>query len=538
MQRTVTIIPATKHIFTSTPTGSTAKRRVAAYARVSTDTDEQFTSYEAQIDYYTQYIKKRDDWEFVSVYTDEGISGTNTKHREGFNRMVKDALDGKIDLIVTKSVSRFARNTVDSLTTVRKLKEAGVEVFFEKENIYTFDGKGELLITIMSSLAQEESRSISENVTWGQRKRFQDGKVTMPYGSFLGYERGPDGKPAINEDQAKVVRQIYRLFLQGMTPHTISEVLTAEGIPTPTGKKKWSPSSVHSILKNEKYKGDALLQKKYTIDFLSHRQKKNTGEVPQVYVQASHPAIITPEEFDMVQDEFVRRQMLGRAYSGRSLFASKLVCGDCGGFYGKKVWHSNTNHRKYIWQCNCKFKGEEKCQTPSVTEEFLKVRFLEAYNQLMGSRDMVLAACEQMRLVVADCEAQDETIAAMNAELAAVGELAQQCIADSAAGRLSSGEFDRKYTKLQLRHETATAKKAASEEEKASKIRRERELRIYMEELKVRPLVVEEWDSELWNGLLAQATVYRDHRVTFRFRDGTEITLSTLNGEPAHGRKT
>lgn len=237
MAKSVKYIPATKNIFTAMPTMSISKRRVAAYARVSTDSDEQFTSYEAQIDYYTRYITKRDDWEFVKVYTDEGITGTSTKHRDGFNLMVKDALDGKIDLIITKSVSRFARNTVDSLTTVRKLKDAGVEVYFEKENIYTFDSKGELLITIMSSLAQEESRSISENVTWGQRKRFADGKVTMPYKNFLGYDKGKDGKPVINEKEAEIVRLIYRLFLQGKTASGICKHLDGLGIPTPTGRK-------------------------------------------------------------------------------------------------------------------------------------------------------------------------------------------------------------------------------------------------------------------------------------------------------------
>ena len=237
MAKSVKYIPATKNIFTAMPTMSISKRRVAAYARVSTDSDEQFTSYEAQIDYYTRYITKRDDWEFVKVYTDEGITGTSTKHRDGFNLMVKDALDGKIDLIITKSVSRFARNTVDSLTTVRKLKDAGVEVYFEKENIYTFDSKGELLITIMSSLAQEESRSISENVTWGHRKRFADGKVTMPYKNFLDYDKGKDGKPVINEKEAEIVRLIYRLFLQGKTASGICKHLDGLGIPTPTGRK-------------------------------------------------------------------------------------------------------------------------------------------------------------------------------------------------------------------------------------------------------------------------------------------------------------
>ena len=207
-QRKVVTIPPTVSRFTASPIAAQKKRRVAAYARVSTDSDEQFTSYEAQIDYYTQYIKARDDWEFVKVYTDEGITGTSTKHREGFKAMVADALAGKIDLIVTKSVSRFARNTVDSLTTIRQLKEKGIECYFEKENIWTFDGKGELLITIMSSLAQEESRSISENVTWGQRKRMADGKVAIPFKHTLGFKRGPKGEILVDEEQAKTIRDM------------------------------------------------------------------------------------------------------------------------------------------------------------------------------------------------------------------------------------------------------------------------------------------------------------------------------------------
>ena len=201
-ERAVRIIPPTMNMVTHFPKTSTRKRRVAAYARVSTDSEEQLTSYEAQVDYYTNYIQKNPTWEYAGLYADEGISATNSKHRDAFNRMISDALSGKIDLIVTKSVSRFARNTVDSLTTVRKLKEKGIEVYFEKENIYTLDSKGELLITFMSSLAQEESRSISENVTWGQRKRFADGKVSLPYKHFLGYKRGENGLPEIVPEEA------------------------------------------------------------------------------------------------------------------------------------------------------------------------------------------------------------------------------------------------------------------------------------------------------------------------------------------------
>ena len=259
MAKSITVIPATRNLHTGVPTNSTRKRRVAGYARVSTDSEEQSTSYEAQVDYYTNYIKSNPGWAFVDVYTDEGISGVMTKNRDGFNRMIADALSGKIDLIVTKSVSRFARNTVDSLTTVRRLKERGVEVFFQKENIYTLDSKGELLITIMSSLAQEESRSISENVTWGQRKRFADGKVSMPYKQFLGYRKGADGLPEIVPEEAEIVRSIYRMFMAGKNPTAIARHLTQQKIPTPGGKQNWQSATVESILRNEKYKGSALL---------------------------------------------------------------------------------------------------------------------------------------------------------------------------------------------------------------------------------------------------------------------------------------
>ena len=299
--KNVTVIPATRNLHTGIPTTSKAKRKVAGYARVSTDSDEQFTSYEAQVDYYTNYIKSRPEWEFVEVYTDEGISALNTKKRDGFNRMIADALNGKIDLIVTKSVSRFARNTVDSLTTVRKLKDKGVEVYFEKENIWTMDSKGELLITIMSSLAQEESHSISENVTWGQRKRFADGKVNMPYKQFLGYRKGADGLPEIVPEEAEIVRTIYRMFVEGRSVGSIAKHLTKNGIPTPSGKAVWQRHTIESILQNEKYKGAALLQKKYTVDFLQKKRKVNKGEVPQYYVEESHPAII---ELDTLQLQF------------------------------------------------------------------------------------------------------------------------------------------------------------------------------------------------------------------------------------------
>lgn len=355
----VRVIPATAPVLSAQAKSNSNKRRVAAYARVSTDSDEQLTSYEAQVDYYTKFIQSKPDWEFVTVYTDEGISAVNTKKREGFKQMVADGLAGKFDLLVTKSVSRFARNTVDSLTTVRKLKDKGVEVWFEKENIYTLDSKGEFLITIMSSLAQEESRSISENVTWGQRKRMSDGKVSLPYKQFLGYEKGEDGLPKVVPEEAEVVRLIFRMFMEGKTFSAVAKHLTDNGIPSPAGKQTWQTGVIRSILTNEKYKGHALLQKTYCENFLTKKMVKNTGQVQQYYVEDSHPAIIDPDEFDAVQAEIERRKSLGSIGRCGSPFSGKIVCGECGGYFGKKIWgsyKSDKTYRREVYQCNDKYK--------------------------------------------------------------------------------------------------------------------------------------------------------------------------------------
>ena len=330
MAKTITSIPARMNPHTHI--APEKKRRVAGYARVSTELEEQQTSYYAQVNYYTNYIKNHDEWVFVEVYTDEGISALNTRRRDGFNRMIADALAGKIDLIITKSVSRFARNTVDSLTTIRQLKEKGVEVFFEKENIWTFDSKGEVLLTIMSSLAQEESRSISENCTWGQRKRMADGKVSVAYTHFLGYDKGENGELVINESQAEIVRMIFRLFLEGKSTYRIAQILTESEYKTVSGNDNWQKSTVINILKNEKYKGDALLQKTYTTDFLTKKHKKNNGEIQQYYVSENHEAIIPPEIWDLVQEEFVRRS---RNKRGCCFLSNMVRCGVCGQFYIK-----------------------------------------------------------------------------------------------------------------------------------------------------------------------------------------------------------
>ena len=355
---------------------SEKKMKVAAYCRVSTELEEQDSSYEAQVDFYTHYIQNNPNWEFVSVFADEGITGTNTKKRDGFNLMIQKAMNGEIDLILTKSISRFARNTVDTLQTVRNLKAAGVEVIFEKENLHTMDPKCEVMLTIMSSLAQEESRSISENVRWGIQKSMRDGKVMLAYSRFLGYKKGKDGRPEIVEEEAVIIRQIYDLFLKGKTINEIAATLTKMRVPTPTGRAKWSVSTVKSILSNEKYKGEALLQKTYTVDYLTKEVRKNNGEVMSVRVHNSHDPIIEPEVFDRVQEmlaEYTKRRAKVRT---KHPFAGKLICGDCGEFYGHKVWRLRSTGEHYdVWYCNHKYDGNEVCDSPRLRETEVKEAF-------------------------------------------------------------------------------------------------------------------------------------------------------------------
>jgi site-specific DNA recombinase len=521
--KAITVIPATIQKISGHHASSMTKRRVAAYARVSTDSEEQLTSYEAQVDYYTKFIQQRTDWEFVTVYTDEGISAVNTKRREGFKQMVADGLAGEFDLLVTKSVSRFARNTVDSLTTVRKLKAKGVEVWFEKENIYTLDSKGELLITIMSSLAQEESRSLSENVTWGQRKRFSDGKVSMPYKQFLGYEKGEDGQPKIVEAEAKIVRMIFRQFTEGKTPSAIAKYLVGQDIPTPSGKKTWQSSTVKSILTNEKYKGDALLQKKFTVDFLTKKMKENQGEVPQYYVQNSHPAIIDPEEFDAVQAEMERRKNFGRPRTCNSPFSSIIVCGKCGGYYGSKVWGSNTKYRRTIWQCNDKYKGGDICRSPHLNEDDLKERFLTAFNTLMSKRKKLLEDCNLAYDVLCNCTKIEKEIAEYRREVEVVSELSRKAIYENANSAINQTEFNKRNDAYLERYQTAKERVDALEAQRSERIGKALLLKSFIQDIKSRPRVVEEFDEKLWLVSIEKVVVINDERLAFHFKSGTVI---------------
>jgi DNA invertase Pin-like site-specific DNA recombinase len=364
-----------------------AKKRVCAYCRVSTDTEEQLSSYEAQVSYYEDYIKERADWEFA---------GTNTKNRAEFIRMIDDCLAGRVDLVVTKSISRFARNTLDCLKYVRLLKDKGVAVLFEKENIDTMDSKGEVLLTILSSLAQDESRSIAENSRWGIVRRFQQGKVRVNHTKFTGYDKDKNGELIINEREAVIVRRIFAEYLSGKGIKAICEGLMADYIPTATGGKVWHESVIKKMLQNEKYAGDALLQKTITVDFLTHKRVRNQGQVPQFFVEDNHPAIIPKETFEAAQREIERRSKLKGGdkkrsrYTNKYPFSGKIFCSNCGSMFKRKSWGTGER-KKYVWICRERFdKGPKGCKMDAVGEEALKEAFVRVANRVMADRDVFI----------------------------------------------------------------------------------------------------------------------------------------------------
>lgn len=549
---------ATRPMYTPTITED-RKLRVAAYARVSTDHEEQATSYEAQIDYYTRYIQSRPDMEFCGMYADEGISAVTTARREGFKQMIADALDGKFDRILTKSVSRFARNTVDSLTTIRKLKDKGIGVTFEKENIDTLDSKGELLITLMSSLAQEESRSISENTTWGQRKRFSDGKVNMPFSRFLGYDRGENGEPVVNEGEAETVRRIYKLFLDGMSTSAMARLFTNEGIPTPGGKVKWQSTTIESILTNEKYRGDALLQKSFCVDFLTKKMKKNEGEVQSFYVKDSHPAIVSGEVFELAQSELRRRRESGRRICSGSVFAGKIICGECGGLFGSKVWGSNTKYRKIIWRCNNKYGGKKdekqaerdekasgdvpngvvqpeqgkvlkseqpdfnrhtpRCSSPHLTEAQIQNAFIAMVNGMVENSTDILSFYDDLIAKLTDTAALEAEKGPLEAEGAIISKDMQELIAENARTVMRKEDYDRRYNELNNKFTIVKNKLTRINDAIRLKGMKKADAEAIMSI--VRGGLITKFDSSLFGGIVDCVVVYKDGLV-FQLKDGSE----------------
>lgn len=392
--KNITVIPARRRVGNTVNKEEKPKLKVAAYCRVSTDSDEQATSYEAQVEHYTDFIKKNPEWEFAGIFADDGITGTNTKKREEFNRMIDEAMAGRIDMIITKSISRFARNTLDCLKYIRQLKEKNIPVYFEKENINTMDAKGEVLLTIMASLAQQESQSLSQNVKLGFQYRYQQGQMTVNHNRFLGFTKDEKGQLIVEPNEAVVVKRIYREYLEGASLQQIGRGLEADGILTGAGKKKWRPETLQKILKNEKYIGDALLQKTYTVDFLEKKRVPNNGLVPQYYVENSHEAIIPRDLYMQVQEEMIRRANLHsgqnrkkRVYSSKYALSSMVYCSKCGDIYRRIAWNNRGKH-SIVWRCCTRVEhGPGACDADTIQESELQNLTVRAINMALGKKE-------------------------------------------------------------------------------------------------------------------------------------------------------
>ena len=399
MGRKVTVIPPIAEMQGESRIDMRPKR-VAAYCRVSTDREEQEHSFETQKAMYTEMIMMKPTWQMAGIYADEGITGTVAKKRPGFMKMIEDCRKGKIDMIVTKSVSRFSRNNLDCLMYVRELKQLGIPIIFEKEGINTIQVSSELLLTLFGALSQAESESISMNVKLGIRQSLKNGNVRFSYKTFLGYRKGADGQPEIVPEQADIVRRIYNDFLAGATYLEIAKRLTEENVSTMGGGNRWFSERIKSILKNEKYKGDALLQKTYITDPISKRVKKNNGELPMYYVENSHPAIIERRIFDSVQEEIARRAgkkkvkqtgtktELGR-YSGKYALTELLYCGECGTPYRRCTW-SRDGKKKIVWRYVSRLDyGKKYCKnSPSVEESRLHNAIAAAITKKANSEEI------------------------------------------------------------------------------------------------------------------------------------------------------
>ena len=518
-EKNITVIPARKRVGSTAAKEKVKKLRVAAYCRVSTETEEQNSSYEVQVAHYTEFIKKNAEWEFAGIFADDGISGTNTKKREEFNRMIDECMEGNIDLVITKSISRFARNTLDCLKYIRQLKDKNISVFFEKENINTMDAKGEVLLTIMASLAQQESQSLSQNVKLGLQYRYQQGKVQVNHNRFMGYTKDEEGNLIIVPEEAEIIKRIYREYLEGKSLAGIGRDLEKDGILTAAGKPRWRPETIKKILLNEKYIGDALLQKTFTVDFLTKKRVKNEGHVPQYYVENSHEAIIPKELFLQAQEELHRRNNIytgadknKRLYSSKYALSTITFCGDCGDIYRRVYWNIR-GRKEFVWRCVTRIEqGPETCKNRTVKEGDLYDAVMTAINRLLaGGDNMIRTLEENIHAVIGDTT--EYKISEINVLLE---EKQKEVISLANMGKdydFLADEIDRLREKRQsLLVEDASL---SGENERID------ELIGFIRKNKYRTLL---YDDTLVRKLIQNVTVYEDHFVV-SFKSGIEIKI-------------
>jgi len=515
----VTVIPAKKTIGTQKVTDKKQKTRVVAYCRVSTDSDEQEISYEAQIQHYTSYIESHPDWILAGIYADDGISGMNAKKRDEFQRMINDCHDGKIDMVITKSISRFARNTVDCLNYTRALKNKNIGVYFEKENIHTLDAKGEVLMTIMASLAQQESESLSANVRLGLQFRYQQGKVQVNHNWFLGYTKDEDGHLIIEPEQAKVVKRIYREYLSGQSFIRIKRSLEADGILNGAGHAKWHESNIKQILTNEKYIGDALLQKTYTVDILEKKREANKGQVPKYYVESNHEGIIPKDIFLKVQEEMTRRANLTkgttrhkRVYSGRYALTGLVFCMHCGDVFRRIKWN-NHGCKSTVWRCASRVdKDGPDCSARTVREEHLHEVVVKAINDAFRGKENILPLLRE-NIEISLAEDVTDRVAGLDEKIKTI----QHQLLATADMKNPGDDLGIEVRRLRNEKQAIRAEEASREDLKA----RIDEMMTFLDGLSCE---LTEYDEEYVRTLLEKITVH-DEYFLVEFKSGIEIQI-------------
>lgn len=518
-EKNIMVIPARKRVGSTAAKEQIKKLRVAAYCRVSTETEEQNSSYEVQVAHYTEFIKKNTEWEFAGIFADDGISGTNTKKRDEFNRMIAECMDGNIDMVITKSISRFARNTLDCLQYIRQLKDKNISVYFEKENINTMDAKGEVLLTIMASLAQQESQSLSQNVKLGLQYRYQQGKVQVNHKRFMGYTKDEDGNLIIVPEEAEIIKRIYREYLEGQSLVGIGRALEKDGILTAAGKPRWRPETVKKILQNEKYIGDALLQKTVTVDFLTKKRVKNEGHLPQYYVENSHEAIIPKELFLQVQEEIQRRSNIytgegknKRIYSSKYALSTITFCGYCGDIYRRTYWNIH-GRKEFVWRCVTRIEqGPEVCKNRTVKEDELYGAVMTAINRLLaGGNNMIKTLEENIHAVIG------ETTEYQISEINNLLEEKQKELIKLANKGQDYEHLTNEIDELRDKRQLLLVEDASLSGENE----RINELIEFIRKNKFRTL---EYDDKLVRKIIQSVTVYEDHFI-ITFKSGIELEV-------------
>lgn len=503
------------------------KKRVCAYCRVSTDSTKQHTSYVAQVEYYKSYIGKREDWEFAGIFADEAKSGTQVKSRNEFLRMMKECENGNIDIIITKSVTRFARNTIDSIETIRKLKALGVTVYFEKENINTMSEQSEQMLTILSSLAQGESESISTNTRWGIQKRFRDGSYKLSCVAY-GYTKDEDGELIIKEDEAEIVRRIYKEYLNGNGAYVIARDLTNDHVPTVRVAETWNESVIKEILQNPIYEGDLILQKTYTTEILPFTKKRNRGERPQFFIKDNHEPIITREQGQMVREIFeYRRKQMGvddsRKYQNRYELSSKIICTECGGTFKRQKIYIGKSYEKIQWSCKNHIKNSTKCKMKPIREDVIKEAYLTMWNKLVSNYAFILTPMLDSLRNLRISEGQEVEIENLNHKIMELTEQSHILSRVVQKGYMDSALFIQKQNALNIEIEEVKKKRNSLLDSNGFEKEIEGTQRL-LEIIRYNPEHIDVYDEKLLIHTTDQVLIEQNDTITFKLVNGLELT--------------